>query len=291
MKFKHKVIHKLAAFVRAINIPKLFSIKKNDIRQSPPFTLVFFCGAKGLNYLNASLVSVYKHWKKIPEIFIITDGTPEKDIKKELIHWPKKISVISWLECADSFRLEGNDDLYAFACNELFGKKFVGVMYCAKRFCTLYSDSDILWFNSPEVIGIDCNKKPAILMGKDFDHFYAKEFLASIDESSILNNAPLNSGLIYANGDFSTFPKWKQFCFFLANNKDLGFSEQTAFAILSNYFNPGNFFKPNEILIKLHDDFSLKYTRKEHPDAIARHYVSTKWTTFWRDITYMFLRK
>ena len=165
-------------------------------------------------------------------------------------------------------------------------------MHCGAKQPVLYADSDILWFNSPkEIDGVD-DQKPQIKMCEDIGYFYTDKILKAIDEEKCFSNTPFNSGVVYLNGEFSSFHKWNALCNFLGTNKELGwFSEQTSFAVLKNNFRPDNYFKLTEILIKVDDEFSLKNTRKSHPEILARHYVNVKGTTFWRDFVYMMLRK
>ncbi len=291
MKISHKIFLRTTAFIRNSRFVHYFSIK-DDGRETAPFKLIFFCGSKGINYLNASLISVYKCWEKLPEVCIVSDGSPVDKMKEALIKWPKNVEIISWEECATFFKNGGNTDLYNYASSELLGKKLTGIMYYAAKFPVLYSDSDILWFNSPVGMGMDFNQKPQIKMCEDVGHFYKSELLEHLGEEKCLKNTPFNSGAVFANGEFSSYPKWSSLCNYLGANKNMGwFSEQTSFAILKNYFKPGEYFKLSEILIKVDDEFSLKYTKKTNPDILARHYVNIKDTTFWRDFVYMFFSR
>jgi hypothetical protein len=291
MKFKHKVIHKIAKIIRKVDLAQYSSTKKDE-RISPPFKLVFFTGENGLDYLNASLISVYKFWGKLPEISIVSDGTPIENIRKGLIKWPKKVDIFSWEQCALSFKDKGNIHLYNYASTELIGKKLIGLLYCAQQSPILYSDSDVLWFNSPTEINLDFSLTPQIKMSRDIGFFYTKELLQNLNEEKCLTTTPFNSGVMFLSGDLTVFPKWNNLSEFLGKGKNLGwFSEQTTFAILNNFFGPDNFFRPDEVLIKVDDAYSAKYTRKEHPTILARHYVNVKATTFWRDFLFIFSKK
>ena len=289
MQFKHRLLLKVAVIIRASKLVKYCSIN-NDERATTPFKLVFFCGEKGLDYLNASLFSVYKHWKKLPEVCIISDGSPVENIEKGLLKWPRQIKVVSWQECALGFKEVGDINLYNYAANELLGKKFVGILHFAKQGPVLYSDSDILWHNSPTELDFNLGLKPQIRMSEDVAHFYTDGLLKALGEEKCLETTAFNSGVVFLNGEFSSYSKWKSLCEYLGTNKSIGwFTEQTSFAILKNHFRPEDFFKLNEILIKVDDEYSLKSTRKLYPNILARHYVNVKVTTFWRDFFYMVL--
>lgn len=290
LSFKNKVFYKGIQGIRLLNISRFYKIK-DDNRETANFKLLYFCGRNGIEYLNASLISVYKNWGKLPELVIVTDGTPKEFFKEKLIKWPRKVNILSWEECALSFKDEGNINLYNYAANKLYGKKYAGILYCAKRFPVLYSDSDILWFNYPTEFDAKAELKNQIIMSEDIDYFYENNIFKTLNEEHCLENKPLNAGVIYLNGQFSSFPKWKELCEFLGKNEGLGhFTEQTCLAILNNYFNPHTYLTNKRVLIKIDDAFSTKYTLKDNPAILARHYVSVKDTTFWRDFFIMTIK-
>jgi hypothetical protein len=249
------------------------------------------CGKEGIRYLNASMVSIYFSWDKLPDICVISDGTPISKFKKELVRWPGKLDIISWEDCALYFRDKGNEDLLSFANANIFGKKFISLLYCSRQFPLIYSDTDVLWYSSPEEFKMD--KNPFIKMCLEMDKaYYSSILLESLQEKSCLKTKPFNAGLMYLSGDFSAYPKWNDLCNALGNSaKSDWMSEQTAFAILNNYLDASSYWGPDEVLIKTDDAYSLKYTLAYFPRIIARHYVNTRPTAFWRDFVYMCLQK
>lgn len=286
-KIKRIVLLKSFAVLRRSHLFKHLKLTKiKPLNNS--FKLVYFCGKDGVNYLNASLYSVYKNWDALPEILIITDGTPASMIEKNILKWPQKMDIIEWSICADYFRGKNNQNLYNYANKELWGKKFVAVLYCSEHFPTLYSDTDILWFSDPK--SIETSTYPILKMGLDIELSFSTEMGQTLNEENALLNRPLNAGLIYAHGDFSSYPKWNELCNYLSEKPD-NRTEQTAFAILNNYFNPDIFWSFDEVLIKLDDSNSLKSTIKHYPGIMARHYVSVKNPTFWRDSVYVLFKK
>src|SRR5262249_24599560 len=100
-----------------------------------------------------------------------------------------------------------------------------------------------------------------------------------LDEHRCNENVPFNAGLMYLNGNLCAYPKWRELCRRLADERPsdgvLDFSEQTAFAILANHFNAASYFTQREILIRNDDTYALQYTLKHSPGIIARHYVNT----------------
>lgn len=283
MSLKDKIYYNFFRGVRLLNISKMYRIERGS-REITPYKLVYFCGKREVDYLNASLISVYKNWDRIPEVMIVTDGTEPGLIQRKLIKWPVKLEIITWKDCAAYFEKTGNTQLASYAAKELWGKKFVSVLYCSHHFPSLYTDSDILWFRDPG--HIDTSIKPLIKMSQDIGFFYSEQMLEALQEKKCLETTPFCAGLIYTNGEFSSFPKWKELCNYLYTLPDHR-TEQTSFAIFNNYFNQDQYYSNKDILIRIDDTYSLKYTLKDNPDIKARHYVSVKHTTYWRDFLIM----
>jgi hypothetical protein len=133
-------------------------------------------------------------------------------------------------------------------------------------------------------------------MGADVGKgFYTEDFLFHLGEEKCFANTPFNSGIMYMCGDLTSYPKWPALCHYLSGYKTpisgKEFSEQTAFAILNNHFNGRSWWEPADLLIKTDDAYGLGYTRKQFPHILARHYVDTKPTAFWRDFIYMAIDK
>ena len=287
MSLKDNLYWKIFGLVRKANIIKYSKIT-DDKRSAPPFKLVYFCGSKGIDFLNASLFSVYKSWTVLPEVVIVSDGTPADVILSKIIRWPRNIEVISWETCALHFKDKGQINVYDYAVKELWGKKFVCIHYCAQMFPTLYCDTDVLWFK--DVNKIDTSINPFIQMSQDVHVCYTQAILDTLNVNQYKDTTPFNAGVMYLNGNLSVYPNWEELSNYLALNRNLGgFSEQTANAVITNYFNPKQYWTANEILIKIADKYKFGYTKWKHKQIIARHYVNNKDITFWRDFAYMFL--
>jgi teichuronic acid exporter len=278
--------------MRRLNLHRHIQLKDDD-REPFPFKMGYFCGAKGIGYLNASLISIYRSWDKLPEILVISDGTPVETFRQQMIKWPRRLDIISWEEV--SRRFEQNPDLTFYANNFIFGRKFLALLWLGQESPSLYCDTDILWYSSPEEPQIHTN--PFLKMSRDIDKgFYDLEVIRTLGEERCLESAPLNSGLMYLSGDFSSYPNWRELCKALAIDRSgkgrIDFSEQTAWAILNNHFNPQSWWGLEEVLIKVDDMHNLEFTGNHFPSIRARHYVNTKPTAFWRDFLYMcFLKK
>jgi teichuronic acid exporter len=286
-----KDLFRMAGFaVRRSQLHRIFRLK-NDDRPTFPHKLVYMCGREGQRYLNASLTSVYLFWDSIPEVIVISDGTPLNNI----VSWPRKLEVISYQEAYDHFKANGNEDLCRYADRIVYGKKFMSLVYLTQQSPVLYSDTDVLWYSTPNIDGIPAGET-YVKMGSDVaTGYYAASMLEYLDEDRCLANTPFNAGIMYIGGDITSYPKWAGLCRYLATHQPPGvsmdYSEQTAFAILANHFNATSYWTHGEVLIRTDDHYGLKYTLKQSPGIMARHYVNTRPVAFWRDFLYICLNK
>lgn len=279
-------------------IRRLFSYKRNTppllqkANPIPGFKMVYFVGESGLNYLNSSLYSVYKSFDNLPELVIVSDGTAIARLAEAMVKWPAKTEIISWQECAEYFKEKGDILLHQYATEDLWGKKMVAILYCAEKYKILYSDTDVLWFADP-TDSIDFEKKNHMKMCLDESFSYVEEMVAELGCEEIFKTKPYNAGIIYASGDFSTHPKWSDLTGYLSQlkNKSVskkGWTEQTAFGILNNYF--GTCWTKEQMMIEINDhEFFFNKYRNKYGNMYARHYVTTKGWLFWRDYFYYFL--
>lgn len=252
------------------------------------FCLAYFSGSRGISFLNASLRSVSKTWKSIPNVKIFSDGTKSEILKNSVIEWGGKLEIIGWEECAAYFESKGNVDLSNYAKGHLWGKKLICILYAFEHQKTLYSDTDVLWFKDPsEILPLETHS-PTIKMSKDIEYCLSTPMIDFLglkpDEIT-----PLNAGVIYGHGDFSTHPQWLDICSYLAKHPD-NRSEQTALALLTSHF--GSAWNMDQIYIETSDMYSI---RRKNPSTYkqiyARHYVNTKNWLFWKDYLWFKLMK
>jgi len=284
-------LYMVAGFaIRRSQLHRLFRLR-NDDRPTFPHKLVYLCGREGERYLNASLTSVYLFWDSLPEVIVVSDGTPLRNV----VSWPRKLEVISYKQAYDYFMDQGNEDICRYADRIVYGKKFISLAYLTRLSPVLYSDTDVLWYSTPKIDALPAGET-YVKMGSDVDRgYYTSSLLEHLDEDRCLENTPFNAGLMYIGGDLTSYPKWKELCHSLATHQPPGssmdYSEQTAFAILANHFNAASYWTQGEVLIRTDDHYALKYTLKQSPGIMARHYVNTRPVAFWRDFVYMCFNK
>ncbi len=280
-KIKYKIL-----FITATILEKLVAFAgfkfKEDGRPQCDFPVVYFMGKRGITPLNASLHSIYKNWKELPEIkIIVSDDTPGEYILGKMGKWPRKVTIVPWQECAAYFKSLGNDNLDHYAAHELWGKKFAGIQYLCKDERILYTDTDVLWFHNPKPSFPD-TKAPYLMLGQEVSEACYSEPLVEFLKEDAYQKPPMNSGVTFAQGTFSHYPKWDVLCDFLAKHPD-NRTEQTAFAIFTNLW--GRPWNMDEIMIGVEDltEIIPKRYVEDYKKIYARHYVNTKPWTFWRD--------
>ena len=290
VRLKNNLFNVVGFAIRRAQLHRIFRLK-DDSRPTFPHKLVFLCGREGERYLNASLTSVYLFWDSLPEVIVVSDGTPLNNI----VAWPRKLEVISYEKAYDYFKERGNDDLCHYANRIVYGKKFISLAYLTQQSPVLYSDTDVLWYSTPDLSGIP-EGATYVKMGSDVaTGYYAASMLEHLKEDRCLANTPFNAGIMYIGGDITSYPKWDELCHYLAvhqpPDKSMDYSEQTAFAILANHFNAASYWSHNEVLIRVDDHYGLAYTLKHSPGIMARHYVNTRPVAFWRDFVYICFNK
>jgi hypothetical protein len=133
MSIKDRLYWKFFGLVRKANLTQKIKLL-DDPRPATPFKLVYFCGSKGIDFLNASLFSVYKSWKVLPEIVIVSDGTPANVIMEKVLKWPRKFEIIDWETCALHFKNKGQINVYDYAVKELGAKSLCAFITALKCF-------------------------------------------------------------------------------------------------------------------------------------------------------------
>jgi len=257
--------------------------KLDPSREVSDMKLMMFCGKSGTKMLKPVLISIYKRWKKIPKVVIVTDGTDVEQIKQSVTFWPYPLTVKTWKDCADYFAKQNKKELVAYAEKNIWGKKLISILAEGEQAPTLYCDTDVLWFDEPS---LPHDNSVAIRMASDDLHCYSEPMIRHFKTDDLLKKNPLNAGVIYVNGSmFSRYRDFDKVTQYLSEHYD-NRTEQTTFAMLANEI--GDTWSLNDILLTTEDTyrpFPTYYGKdKKH---FARHHVSTKKWWFWRDAIYV----
>jgi hypothetical protein len=295
-RWKRELSYKLGSILREMTSFKF--IELNSHKDKSNVELVFYCGRKSIKYLNASLISVYNSWERLPHITIVSDGTIQKDLLSEIIKWPRGIEIVEWIDLTENL----SDDfigLIEFAKRNILGRKLIGILALSRKYDSiLYSDTDVLWYSDPKLEDEVSKNNSAIeiKLGLDIegDGYYSDDLINFVQFQ--ISKPNLNSGIIFIRGNPMNLELWEKISlFFRMENEgkpayeNLTFHEQTAFVILSKFANTIPWGK-DEILIQIDDILNFNFTRKDikYPAIIARHYVTTKGWLYWKEYLLFF---
>lgn len=219
----------------------------------------------------ASLRSFLRH-VGIPKSFtVISDGsyTPKSIQLLRRIHSCVDVQLLS-----DFQRDDLPESVYAYASQQAMGRKLAALMSIPIDGATLYTDSDILFFQGASNL-VD------LASSSDTDTYYLPDCKLSLDRRLIYDNVeiqePINAGFIL----FKKALDWTNFVQRLAKLSEPPnyFSEQTIVNLTIKY-NHGIPFPRDQYIMNLDDQFM--YTNKFANKQIAmRHYVSDIRHKFW----------
>ena len=100
--------------------------------------------------LRESMFSLYKSWKKLPAITVVSDGGwSATDFYPVFSWWPGKINVLSREQIIGQADAAGERELAQYAEGSAYGLKLASIVLLARREPVLFVDADILWFKDP----------------------------------------------------------------------------------------------------------------------------------------------
>lgn len=259
--------------------------KLNPDKEVSEMKLVMFCGRAGAKLLKPVLISIYKRWKKVPKVVIVTDGTDPEFVRQYMKFWPYPFTIKTWKDQAAYFSKQNKDGLAQYAQNDIWGKKLVSILAEAEAGPTLYCDTDVLWFDEPRLP----DSKVGMRMASDDLHCYSDPMIKFFSKEKLLARGPLNAGVLYVNGSmYEKYPGFDKVVEFLRDRYD-NRTEQTTFAMLADA--TGDSWSLDDIILTTEDRYwpfiPSYYKSTRH---FARHHVMTKKWWFWRDAIYVVLK-
>jgi len=271
---------------------KLFTPRKlSGERETSDLTLMLFSGVKGGKMMKAVLLSVYTTWEKVPQVTIVTDGTPKEYFEGIMAFWPFPYKIKTWKEEAEVFRAKGATNLVEFAEGNVYARKMIGVLAEAENGPTVYCDTDVLWFGEPRLPARTPREGFAFRMSTDNTHCYHMPTIRYFGRQDLLEKPPFNAGVLYMSGSLvDHYPELEdQMAFFKLFAEDT-FPEQIAFAFFADKL--GDRWTLDEIILTIEDlRWPLIPRYFFSGNHFARHHVLTKKSWFWRDALYILLFK
>ena len=246
----------------------------------------------GLNYLTIagrshwlmlreSMLSLYRSWKKLPTITVVSDGSwLAADFYPVFSWWPGKINVVSPEEIIAEADAAGERELAQYAEASGWGLKLASIVLLARRQPLLFVDADILWFNDPaDLLGpTDIWAKPR---GVRESNCYQHCDLALRFCPKVLEPPFVNGGILALHGEFLP-PEMLSAMVHeaLADPKDGAF-EQT---IIASAVHRGGGLLSEKINLVEFDDIDRFCHRNMHWEGYySRHYVNWMRHLLYRD--------
>ena len=246
-----------------------------------PYTFITICNKSSFEMVKASLYSLYKNAKYIPEnITIISDGS--WDIKDGITYFKAQgleIQAIDWKICAEYFK-ESFPSLNIWASKQIWGKKMAAILYFSEKGPTLFADPDILWYKTPiERKDIDILKFKTTI---DNSHNYDTQCIEDLGLNELYDLPPINCGVVYINMRINNLSEETKSIIDYQSKKPGAFAEQTVFANINKSMK--STWDMNEITSEIYDLLTPFWRPTIHyKNMIARHYLwRLKWI-YWKD--------
>lgn len=251
------------------------------------YVYLTICNEKGFDMVSASLYSLCRNADQLPsKIYIISDGSWETtEGRKYFERYQLPVECLSWETCAH-FYADSCPALNEWAQKHIWGKKMAAILYCSERHATVFSDPDVLWYQSP--LKNLLSENTALKISVDNSLSYDQECIKSL-HLEYLNERelPINCGVVYIKGGLA-----------LLNDDALRiidyqaqhcgpFAEQTVFAAMEAQYNCH--WEENEVrsdLTEARHQFSASTERTEQ--LIARHYLWLMKPLYWLDLFRMY---
>jgi hypothetical protein len=134
----------------ALNILSRWSIKPLPPKSESGLCYLTIAARNHWLLLRESMFSVYRSWKKLPTITVVSDGSwSGADFHHVFSWWPGKINVLSREQIIAHADAAGERELAQYAKASAWGCKVASIVLLARREPVLFVDADILWFKDP----------------------------------------------------------------------------------------------------------------------------------------------
>ena len=239
------------------------------------------CGRKHLPMLQQALYSAAVNWSRLPAVTVVSDGTiDEAEIARKLAWWPAELQVRPWQIYADYHRDRGRTALARYAENNGFGRKLAAILALSESQRMFWCDCDILFFSDfTPYLNIEIPPVPFFVATEDWCYGYDTNLTDTL-QPHLLDTRPVNTGMALFEGNL-----YDSCCLEplieRAAVKCNGFTEQTILA--EAVLRRGRIaWELDTVRIFSEDLLTLTPTFIGKP-WVARHYVNTLRSLFWRD--------
>jgi hypothetical protein len=191
-----------------------------------------------------------------------------------------------WQDSIDFHQQRQRDALLECAHRNVFSRKLLVFLARGAIEPSFYCDSDVLWFDGPPPIP-HANGGCRVQLMQDNVPSYDRLALAELQISELADWPPLNSGVVFLDGDILGDREQGPFlCRYLEHvrRRPVNFTDQTLLALAARRlgFRPWG---PSQIALFTTDKYVQLWPRyyPHFEGWMARHYVGPIREYFWRD--------
>jgi hypothetical protein len=265
----------------ALNVLSRWSIKPLPPKAESGLHYLTIAGRTHWLMLRESMFSLYRSWRKLPTITVVSDGSwSAADFYPVFSWWPGKINVLSREQIIAQAGAAGERELAQYAEASAWGLKVASIVLLARQEPVLFVDADILWFADPtDLFGpTECWARPR---GVRESNCYQHREMALRFCPEVLKPPFVNGGILALHGEFLTAEILRAMVReALADPKDGAF-EQTIIAMAVKL---GGELLPEKLSLVEFDDVHRFRSRNMNAEGYySRHYVNWVRHLFYRD--------
>ena len=270
-----------AKILRIINkmFPPRINWNRNNVAD---FIYLTICRKSDFDMVLASMYTLSSYSAISPkEIVVVSDGSwTNVSGTNYFSKHGLNVKCLQWNECANFYK-ESCPSLTKWAHGHIWGKKMAAILFFSETEKVLFSDPDILWYNTP--LTGDELKNCKLKLSIDNSHNYDDAFIRNCGFEYLYDTEePINCGAVFIQGGLNLLSKEALKCIEYEAAHCGKFAEQTVFAIMDIDYNCR--WKMEEITSEISDllqPFSGKTIK--YKNMIARHYLwRLKWI-YWKD--------
>jgi hypothetical protein len=263
----------------ALNILSRWSIKPLPPKAESGMHYLTIAGRTHWLMLRESMFSLYRSWKKLPTITVVSDESwSAPDFYPVFSWWPGKINVLSREQIVAQADAAGERELARYAEASAYGLKLASIVLLARREPVLFVDADILWFGDPaDLLGPSDGWDKA--RGVSESNCYQHRGMALRFCPQVLEPPFVNGGILALRGEFLPAEILRAMVHeALADPRDGAF-EQT---IIASAVHMGAGLLPGKINLVAFDDID-RLCHRNMKGYYSRHYVNWMRHLFYRD--------
>jgi hypothetical protein len=265
----------------ALNVLSRWSIKPLAPKLGSGMPYLTIAGRSHWLMLRESMLSLYRSWKKLPSITVVSDGSwSAPDFYPVFSWWPEEINVLSREEIIAAAQAAGESELAQYAEASGWGLKVTSIVLSARREPVLFVDADILWFADPvSLLGpIDSWANPR---GVRESNCYQHQEMARHFCPRVLEPPYVNGGILALHGEFLTSHVLRAMVREALADPQDGAFEQT---IIASAVHMGAGLLPDNMsLVEFDDIDGYRYRDMKREGYYSRHYVNWMRHLFYRD--------